>query len=326
MARLSRIDLPFCLYHVFSRTVGINKNDDTAFYDFKDQNKFLEYLEKYTSLFSFRVHAWCLMATHFHLLLESMEQAEISELMRRLLTAYTVYFNRRHGRHGHLFQGRFQSLVVEKASQLLAVSRYVHLNPVNTANPVDAEKYQGSSLRFYLLGGEPSYLYTREILGWFGDDRSKYNKFIKDGLNEETSLPIHARRFIGDKSFADRMRNRLNMAPQTTVPKARDNTMIEVRQKQHAESLIRAVADYFGLSPEEIKSRSHAHGNISKARTLVIFLLKESLPWTLRQIAEYMNLTNISSVTRQIQKINQEHDIRQNLHNIKETLKISNFT
>lgn len=325
MARLSRIDLPFCLYHIFSRTIGINKNDDTAFYDFKDQNKFLEYLEKYTSLFSFRIHAWCLMATHFHLLLESMEYAELSELMRRLLTAYTVYFNRRHGRHGHLFQGRFQSLVVEKSSQLLAVSRYIHLNPVNTVKPVDAEKYQGSSLRFYLQGGEPSYLYSREILGWFGDDRSKYGDFIKDGLNEKTSLPIHARRFVGDKSFADRMKNRLYM-PKTSVQEARENMLKEENQKQHAGYLIQVVADYFGLSSEEIKSRSHAHGNISKARTLVIYLLKEHLPWPLRQIADYMNFTNISSITRQIQKINQEQYIRQNLQNIKELLKTSNFT
>ena len=85
MARPKRIDLPLCLYHVHSRT----NSGDAAFLDSKDKQKFLYYLEKYLVLLSFRVHAWCLMANHFYLLLESGERVGLSEFMRRLLTAYT---------------------------------------------------------------------------------------------------------------------------------------------------------------------------------------------------------------------------------------------
>ena len=141
---MHRIDLPFCLYHVISRT----NSGEIAFTGKREMDKFLGYLEKYSKIFNFRIHAWCLMPNHFHLLLESTDQARLSELMRRLLTAYTIFCNRRRGRHGHLFQGRFKSFVVDKSEYLLELSRYIHLNPARMKKQVDPEIYYGSSLRF----------------------------------------------------------------------------------------------------------------------------------------------------------------------------------
>jgi len=316
MARLHRIDLPFCLYHVFSRTIGLLRLDDIAFQDSKDQNKFLEYLERYSSLFAFHVHAWCLMTTHFHLLLESTEQAALSEFIRRLLTAYTIYFNRRHGRHGHLFQGRFKSLVVDKATQLLAVSRYIHLNPARTDRPVDPETYRGSSLRYYLKGGEPPYLVTKETLNWFGEDRMQYGKFVREGMNEETVLPIHARIFVGDKSFGDRMKKRLTVLEKKGSQQEGAKRKRKEAETQKAENLIGLVAKYFGLHKEAVKSGVRSRGITGLARTLSMILLRENLPWTYREITSYMNLSYPSSVIRQIAKIKQKPEIKSHLRKI----------
>jgi len=156
MTRPKRIDLSFSLYHILSRT----NSGDTAFQDNKDRSKFLEYVSRYTQLFDYRIHAWCLMSTHFHLFLESDQVPQLSEFMRRLLTAYTVYYNRRHRRHGHLFQGRFKSYIVDKSDYFLSLSRYIHLNPRETERPQDPFRYQGSSLRYYIKGGEPNFLHT----------------------------------------------------------------------------------------------------------------------------------------------------------------------
>ena len=128
MARPKRIDLPFSLYHVLS---GTNKRDK-AFRDSRDENTFLSFVEKYSNIFSLRIHAWCLMPTFFHLLLETTDRPSLSEFMRRLLTAYTMYFNRRHKRNGYLLQGRFKSYIVDKTNYLLDLSRYIHLIPVET--------------------------------------------------------------------------------------------------------------------------------------------------------------------------------------------------
>ena len=129
---------------------------------------FLEYLTGYLEQFEMRIYAYCLMHTHFHLLIES-RKSNLSEYMRRLLTAYTVWFNRRHQTRGHLFAGRFKSIVVERGDYLVAVSRYIHRNPVDASLVKNAEDYPWSSMRVYAGKREPGFVYTREILSWFGN-------------------------------------------------------------------------------------------------------------------------------------------------------------
>lgn len=320
MSRLPRIDLPFCLYHVYSRTIGLRNRDDVAFYDVKDQNKFLEYVKRYTELFSFRVHAWCLMSTHFHLLLESCEQVALSEFMRRLLTAYTVYFNRRHGRHGHLFQGRFHSLIIDKATHLLAVSRYIHLNPSNTSKPIDWETYKGSSIKYYLKGGEPSYLITQETLDFFEGNRGKYREFIQKGMTEETVLPIHFRKFVGDTPFAERMQKRIFQGSQKGSRGEQAKQKRKDMERKQADDLVAATAKYFNISQTDIKSGRWAQGIKGLARTLSILLLRENLPWSYREIAEFMNVKWISSVTKHIFEKGNSKEVINHLNMLKKQI------
>jgi REP element-mobilizing transposase RayT len=125
MARPLRIERVGCWYHVTAR--GNERRD--IFREDKDRRHFLELLETAVAMFALRLHAYVLMSNHYHLLVE-LTEANLARAMHWLNVSYTVWFNRRHGRSGHLFQGRFKSVVVEPEGWGLEVSRYLHLNPV----------------------------------------------------------------------------------------------------------------------------------------------------------------------------------------------------
>jgi len=303
MARPKRIDLPYSLYHVISRTQA----GEAAFPDARDRSKFYEYLAEYSEMYGFRIHAWCLMPTHFHLLVESGNRPGLSLLLHRLLTAYTVYFNRRHKRHGHLFQGRFKSLIVDKAGYLLALSRYIHLNPVQAKMTTQPETYEGSSLPYYIHGGEPEFLYTKEILSWFQGDRKQYARFIREGLSEETKPPILQQRYVGGQAFARRMNLRMK---EMAIPGSRSDRGIRKRQmlfkeeeKEKADMIEKIVAGYFGLPLDMIKNAVYSRGNAGYARTILIFLFRSYLPWTIKDIAKHFGLHGQRGVNYHLEKI-----------------------
>lgn len=290
MARPKRIDFPFTLYHVFSRT----NSGDLAFWDPADYNKFLSYLAKYLPLFLFRLHAFCLMPNHFHLLLESQHNLGLSELIRRLLTAYTVYFNHRHERHGHLFQGRFKSLVVDKNDYLLELSRYIHLNPSRMTPPQNPETFPYSSLRYYITGSEPAFLYSREILSWFEGDRKNYADFIQKGLQEGMIPRILAQKYVGGEDFARRMNTRFHFLTKdkSRAQKALKKNLIQLQEKnnQKAKVILKYVAEWFNCSTHAILNSLYDRSTGQKARLVFISLLREYLPWTCQQIAHFVGI------------------------------------
>jgi len=317
MVRPKRIDLPFALYHVFSRT----NSGDTAFTDRRDRDRFLEYLAKYTDIFSFRIHAWCLMPNHFHFILESTDRPALSEFMRRLLTAYTVYFNRRHGRHGHLFQGRFKSFLVDKTDYLLALSWYVHHNPARMTQPLDPEKYEGSSLQYYIHGGDPPYLHTKEILTWFEGDRQKYAEFMRRGLDEQNKPSILQQRYIGGEAFARRMNTRLGFLAQSdsraSKGRARREQATIEKERDQAEKILKAVTEYFKCDPQRIMQGYYCRGDVGRARTVFMGLLRDCLPWTNSQIAQYLGLKQKGGIYYHLEQIRKSQDLTKAFQSIR---------
>jgi REP-associated tyrosine transposase len=320
MARVKRIDIPHCLYHVLSRS----NTGDLVFRDQTDHDKFLYYLSKYCEKFSCRVHSWCLMDTHFHLILESMNLPSLSELMHHLMTAYTVYFNRRHNRHGHLFQGRFKSYVVDKKSYLIALSRYIHLNPFHTVKENDPEKYEASSLKYYINGGEPDLLYSQEILSFFKGNRKKYAKFVRDGLDEEIKLDIVSQRYIGDEAFVIRMNKRLGYLKEpgsraSAASRKRKQLNMEAAQKK-AGMILSKVSDFFKIKEKDILTKNRYSGNHGKARTVIIFLLSKYLPWSCSELASYTGLNNKSTIHYHLSKARNSNDIHEIIQKIEISL------
>lgn len=130
MARHLRVEFPGAIYHVTCRMIGDGRLDRSQlFLDDRDRERFLGCLSERVERYNIRLYLFVLMTNHFHFVLETPE-ANCSRFMQSLCTAYSVYYNRRHSRHGHLLDGRFKGKLVEGEDYLLALTRYVHLNPV----------------------------------------------------------------------------------------------------------------------------------------------------------------------------------------------------
>lgn len=126
MARQPRIEYEGAFYHITSR--GNLKGK--IFFEQTDREKFLNILKITRVRYAYYLHAYVLMDNHYHLLIET-PLPNLNQAMQNINTSYTVYINKKYGRSGHLFQGRYKAIVIDKDSYLLTVSRYIHLNPVS---------------------------------------------------------------------------------------------------------------------------------------------------------------------------------------------------
>ncbi len=124
MARQLRIEYEGAFYHIISR--GNQRN--RIFFEDSDFMKFIEILKRTKERYNYILHAYCLMSNHYHLLIET-PKANLNRLMQNINTSYTVFVNRKYRMSGHLFQGRYKAVVVDKDNYLLSLSKYIHLNP-----------------------------------------------------------------------------------------------------------------------------------------------------------------------------------------------------
>jgi len=178
MARSLRIEFPGAFYHVMSRG-----NEKQAIYrDRRDREKFLEYLESASSRYGAIFHSYCLMDNHYHLMIETPD-GNLAQVMRHINGAYTAYFNAKHSRVGHLFQGRYRSILVDVDEYFLELSRYIHLNPVKEGLSSSPAEYEWSSYRYFLNGkASEEWLNTDFLLALSGDGSSvgdQYQKFVE---------------------------------------------------------------------------------------------------------------------------------------------------
>jgi putative transposase len=206
MARPLRIEYPGALYHVTSR----GNARAPIFFDDADRRLFLLCLGEVVGAHRWLCHAYCLMTNHYHLVVETPE-ANLSRGMRRLNGQYSQSFNRRHDRVGHLLQGRFTGILVERESHLLELARYVVLNPLRAGMVAQAEDYAWSSLRATAgLSAAPSWLTPGPLLARFGS-RSRYLEFVREGV--DAGSPWTARRgvLLGSEEVIERLAGRLDM-------------------------------------------------------------------------------------------------------------------
>lgn len=208
MARPLRLEFPGAVYHVTSRGDGRGM----IFRDDSDRERFLEILGRVVSLRRWVCHAYCLMGNHYHLLVETPE-ANLSRGMRSLNGEYTQAFNRRHRRPGHVFQGRFKAVVVEKESHLLELCRYVVLNPVRARGmrAVAPEDWPWSSYRVTAgLEPAPGFMSVEWILSRFGgrkrEAQRRYARFVAQGKKGKAGPPqAMGGLIVGTEAFAKRI-------------------------------------------------------------------------------------------------------------------------
>ena len=211
MARPLRLEFPGAVWHVTSR--GNEKK--SVFHDEIDRRTFLPLLARSVDRFGWRIHAFVLMTNHYHLLLETPEPT-LSAGMRELNGIYTQGFNRRHDRVGHLFQGRFKGILVEKESHLLELTRYVVLNPVRAGIARHPADWQWSSYRATAgLESPPRWLVVDWTLTQFNQDpamaRCLYRRFVRAGAQrrERPWDGVAGQIYLGGQAFQRRMRARI---------------------------------------------------------------------------------------------------------------------
>ncbi len=206
MARPLRLEFEGGLYHVTSRGDG----REAIFLVDADRESFLEVLGKVVRYYRWLVHAYCLMGNHYHLLLETPE-ANLSRGMRQLNGVYTQRFNARHRRVGHVFQGRFKAIVVERDGHLLELCRYVVLNPVRAGLVKRPQDWGWSSYRATAgMAGEHTCLSVEWVLEQFGGDREeagkRYRSFVQDWLTKPSPWEeLKGQLILGGDGFLKRM-------------------------------------------------------------------------------------------------------------------------
>lgn len=233
MARHMRVEFSGAIYHVTCRMVGDAPSpkgkggrgwlpEKCLFRDHADRERFLERLSERVEQYHIRLFLFVCMTNHFHLVFETPE-ANCSKFMQSLSTAYTVYYNLRHSRHGHLLDGRFKARLVEGDDYLLALSRYVHLNPVQVGALKDKPMEERiEALRSYSWSSYPGYIGKRKALEFIeygpllsemqGPERDwpkRYREFVETGLAEwDPSSP-------GYDATSDDFRVALKLSPRS---------------------------------------------------------------------------------------------------------------
>lgn len=310
MARPLRIEFADAIYHLCAR----GNERQKVFRDERDRVQFLELLERSCSRYQVSTLAFVLMGNHFHLLAQT-PHGNLSRWMHWFMVSYTVYFNRRHRRSGHLFQGRYKSFLVGegKGRHLLSVSRYLHLNPVRgtalgQGTPAQRRerlrRYRWSSYGGYAGLQKPlSFVVEEPVLSELGGparaERLRYRRFVEEGLLREIENPWEAVQWqavLGDESFVrtvqDRMKALRKARPEVTALRRGDSTV----DPKH---VVKKVADEYGLSVERVRRRG---GYGLEARNVAIWLVWEKCGLSLRQVGEFFGGMQYAAVAQRLRR------------------------
>lgn len=268
MGRPLRIEYPGALYHIISR----GNERRSIFLDNADRFKFLAILKDYHERYNVLIHSFVLMDNHYHLILET-PKANLVEVMHGINGVYTGYFNRRHVRCGHLFQGRYKGILVDKDAYLVELSRYVHLNPVRAEIVEKPEYYTWSSYTTY-IGKEKEHPWIEYswVLGQFDKDkeiaRKKYRKYIeepvhKDNLAQELSGQI----ILGGERFIEKIRDMFKGKSISKEVVERER----VTKNIMPEDIIKKVTKAFGVTRDFIDNRAERNNPVRKAAMYLVY-------------------------------------------------------
>jgi len=285
MARPLRIEYSGALYHITSR----GNAKQLIFLTDQDRKKILKILKLVIDRTDWICHSYVLMGNHYHLLIET-PKPNLSRGMRQLNGVYTQFFNWNHNRVGHLFQGRFKALLVEKDSYLLELCRYLLLNPVRAGLVKDPGDYRWSSYKAIIGKAKcPEFLTTNWILSQFSSDRDTAVKKFKKLLFscKSMSFPteeIAGQLILGSKKFINKIERFLSRSDRLNDS--------EISKKQRY---------VFRMDLEEIFQKGMREG---KTRNELIYKAFREYDYYQKEIADYLGI-HYATVSRSIKKIEQ---------------------
>jgi len=315
MPRLARLDAPGVLYHVIGRGIERRK----IFLNNKDRSDFIARLAKLAEDDSMYIYAWALLPNHFHLLCKTIKRP-LSSSMRKLLTGYVVNFNKRHKRHGHLFQNRYKSIVCQEDAYLRELVRYIHLNLIRAGLVKDIKELNRSPCSGHsaLMGYiKRDWQDTGYILSFFRKARSaksNYLRFLQQGiaLGSRPELvggglvrslggwaEVLALRGRGEKQVSDERVLGDGEFVETVLSEIDDLGKVNLRlgtKRMDLSSLAKRVCKAHEVSIGELRSGSRRH-EIMETRRVFSWLGVKELGYSGAEVARYLGVTT-SCVTR----------------------------
>lgn len=289
------------------------------FFSVADRSRFLLFAQEGIERYGHRVHAFCLMDNHVHLLIQ-VGSTPLSNVMQNLGFRYTRYFNKKRQTVGHLFQGRFKSILVEADSYLLELVRYIHLNPVRAGMCETADQHEWSSHAAYLGSTEIAWLHTQEVLARFSRDKNQarelYAEFVEKGYGEKWRKDFHhgshLGQILGTDHFAD------------IAIKTADQGIAKPRKVME---ILTAVCEVYGIEVERI----YEPGNgrlYSEIRGMAAMVVQETEGLKLTTLAKELgrDLSALSKAAERSRcRIRKEEAIKMKHEEVLNAIKSSTF-
>lgn len=311
MPRHERLNYPGCIYHVITRGIERRK----LFRDDQDREEFLSRLEKTLEETGCECHAWVLMDNHLHLLIRTGE-GPLSDLMRKVLSGYAIYFNRRHRRHGYLYKNRYKSILCQEEAYYLELVRYIHLNPVRAGKIktlTQLNQYPWTGHTVIVEKKQRPWQQTEEVLGRFAIRTTtaikRYKEFINEGFSQGRRPELVGgglirsaggwegvkalreakenwrgdERILGDGDFV------------SSVLKVHEEKLKEKEALKSAgwdlERLCKHVCQMHSLEQDKIYSKGRAN-EVSRAKNLIAYWANKKLRISGKEIADYFGVSS----------------------------------
>jgi len=292
MARPLRIEFPDAIYHVTSR----GNARQAIVRDVVDQDKWMELLQRTVERYGWRLFAFALMTNHYHLFLQTPDP-NLSEGMQHLNGSMAGYVNARHGSCGHVFQGRFKAIVVERVGHWIELSRYVHLNPVRAGLTDKPEGWRwGSYPGYHLKRKRMAWVDYGPVMAEVGGDtpsaRRRYRRLMEEGLGRKLDSPLAEAEYglaLGSEAFVDSIRRMVSdRAEDAELP-----ALSRLRARPDMEGVLHGSAEHFGGDPARWVAGRRCD---EMGRAVAAYLARDVCGARGPEIAARLGYRNVSSV------------------------------
>ena len=300
MARPLRIEYEGAFYHVTAR----GNERKRIYYSKADYEKFKAYLEEAQEKYGYLLHCYVLMTNHYHLIIET-PRANLSSVMHYINSSYTNYINIKKRRSGHLFQGRYKAILIDRDSYLLELSRYLHLNPVRAKMVERPEDYPYSSYRAYIFKNKEDIVYRELILGMISktkkDAIDRYKNFVDRAIGAGLDNPlknVYGGIILGGTRFIKEALSRLS---EEDLLKEDISHRRALRSAYRFEEVMDSICVYFDIPRDELLGNENG-----EHRNIAIYLLKKYTGLTNRQIGQLVGNISYSAVAKVYQRFSEK--------------------
>jgi REP element-mobilizing transposase RayT len=317
MARPLRIEYEGAFYHVTGRG-----NEQRKIYNTEaDYGKFKLYLGEAQEKYGHVLHCYVLMPNHYHLIVET-PRGNLNRVMHFINGSYTNYFNLKWKRSGHLFQGRYKAILIDRDAYLLELSRYVHLNPVRAKMVLKPEDYPHSSYQSFVYGREEGIVCRDLILEIVTMDKKsaprRYRDFVESAIAENLDNPlrnVYAGAILGEPTF---IRESLGRLRDGVLQKEEISYRRGLKAAYGSDEIIETISHYFKVSRDDVLR------NRIEYRNMGIYLMKKLTGMTNRQIGELFEGLSYSAVAKAYQRFSvnmrRERALRKKIEGIEANL------